>query len=79
MGGHYYQQYNLLMEKIAYIIIAHKDPAHLKRLISVLDFHSDFYIHIDKKVDLEAFRKEFSTLQRKIYYTNKYTVNWGGL
>lgn len=66
------------MERIAYIIIAHKDPAHLKRLISVLDFHSDFYIHIDKKVDFEPFRKELSLLQRGVYYCSKYTVSWGG-
>jgi len=66
------------MEKIAYIIIAHKDPAHLKRLIGVLDFHSDFYIHIDKKVDPEPFKKELSSLQKKVYLISKYVVSWGG-
>ena len=73
-----YQQYNLLMEKIAYIIIAHKDPAHLNRLVSVLDFHSDFYIHIDKKVDPEPFKKELSLHQRQVYFNSKFTVCWGG-
>ena len=78
MRSYDYLQNYLRMEKIAYIITAHKDPAQLKRLISVLDFHSDFYIHIDKKVDPEPFRKELSSLQREVYYTSKYTVTWGG-
>ena len=66
------------MEKIAYITTAYKDPAHLKRLVSALNFHSDFYIHIDKKVDFEPFRKELSSLQKKVYLISKYTVTWGG-
>jgi hypothetical protein len=66
------------MEKIAYIIITHKDPAHLRKLISALDFYADFYIHIDKKVNSEPFRKELSSLQREIYVINKYTIEWGG-
>jgi|SRR6185312_1628119 len=66
------------MEKIAYIITTYKDPFHLKRLINALDFHCDFYIHIDKKVDLEPFKKELSTLKKDVCVVNKYTVNWGG-
>ena len=66
------------MEKIAYIITTYKDPAHLKRLIIALNFYSDFYIHIDKKVDFEPFRKELSSLQRDVYYISKYKVTWGG-
>lgn len=66
------------MEKIAYIITAYKDPAHLKRLINALNFHSDFYIHVDKKVDIKPFRKELSSLQKEVYLINKYVVTWGG-
>ncbi|MEO6682869.1 MAG: beta-1,6-N-acetylglucosaminyltransferase [Ginsengibacter sp.] len=66
------------MEKIAYIIQAYKDPMHLSRLVSALNFHSDFYIHIDKKVDLEPFRKALSSLQKEVYFVNKYIVTWGG-
>ena len=66
------------MDKIAYIIQTYKDPAHLRRLVSALNFHSDFYIHIDKKVDPEPFRKELSSLQREVYFISKYIVTWGG-
>ncbi len=66
------------MEKIAYIIIAHKDPVQLKRLINALDFNSDFYIHIDKKVDLNPFKKELSSIQTEIYCISKYKIHWGG-
>jgi hypothetical protein len=66
------------MEKIAYIIPAYKDPVHLRRLISALNFHSDFYIHVDKKVDPEPFRKELSLLKKDVCFLNKHTVTWGG-
>ncbi|MGD0229335.1 MAG: beta-1,6-N-acetylglucosaminyltransferase [Syntrophorhabdales bacterium] len=66
------------MENIAYIITAYKDPIHLRRLINALDFHADFYIHIDRKADIRTFRKEFSSIQRKIYYISKYHISWGG-
>lgn len=68
----------ITMEKIAYIILAHKDPVHLKRLISVLNFHSDFYIHIDRKVDPRPFLKELSSLNIVVYSISKYAVTWGG-
>lgn len=43
--------------KIAYLIAAHTDPLHLRRLISALEIPevTDFYIHIDKRVDIAAF------------------------
>lgn len=66
------------MNKIAYIITAYKDPAHLKRLINALNFDSDFYIHIDKKVDISPFIKELSTLNLTPSIISKYIVTWGG-
>jgi hypothetical protein len=45
----------MTMEK-AYIILAHKCPDQLARLIARLnDGNSSFYIHIDRKADLPAF------------------------
>lgn len=41
-----------------YIIQAHKNPEQLERLIDrLMDKDSFFFIHIDKKSDIEAFRK----------------------
>lgn len=61
--------------KIAYLIAAHSDVKHLKRLIDSLDLNADFYIHIDKKVDitpfLDAIKKEnvfFSDKRVNVYW-----------
>jgi len=66
------------MEKIAYLITAYKDPVHLKRLINALDYNADFFVHIDRKVDIRLFRKELLSIQREIYCVNKYYIMWGG-
>ncbi|MCH3980540.1 MAG: beta-1,6-N-acetylglucosaminyltransferase [Prevotella sp.] len=63
---------------IAYLISAHKDPYHLKRLITVLESDGvHFFIHIDKKVDI----KPFLNLVKgsNIHYTpNRIWTQWGG-
>src|SRR5437016_5458326 len=42
--------------KIAHLILAHKNPKQLERLIKALDHPSfDFYLHIDKKTDVGPF------------------------
>lgn len=40
-------------KKIAYLIAAHNDVQHLKRLIQALDDRADFFIHIDKKSNID--------------------------
>jgi hypothetical protein len=43
--------------RIAHLILAHKNPAQLERLINVLAHPSfDIYIHLDKKTDITPFR-----------------------
>jgi len=62
--------------KIAFLILAHKNPAQLQRLITALEhpaFH--FYIHLDKKVD----EKPFLTLLDKsnvFFIKNRVDVRW---
>jgi hypothetical protein len=63
--------------KIAHLILAHKAPAQLLRLINALDhpqFH--FYIHIDKKSDETPFT---SLIKKKnVFFIEKRTkVYWG--
>jgi hypothetical protein len=51
--------------KIAHLILAHKNPKQLERLLNALSHPEfDFYIHIDKKTKAEPF----------IYLTNKKNV-----
>lgn len=62
--------------KIAYLILAHNNPAHLDKLINSLnsDF-CDFYIHFDKKS-----KTLFNLLNYKnVYYlNNRISIFWGG-
>ncbi|MGY0037939.1 beta-1,6-N-acetylglucosaminyltransferase [Pedobacter sp. NJ-S-72] len=64
--------------RIAHIIIAHKNPAQLERLIRVMrhpDF--DFYIYVDKKIDITAF--EYLEQFGQVYFIiNRIVCNWGG-
>ena len=64
--------------RIAHILTVHKSPAQLERLLSVMahpDF--DFYIHVDKKVDIRPF--EHLKEQGQVYFIQDRTVcNWGG-
>lgn len=63
--------------KIAHLILAHKNPGQLHRMIAALDHPAfDFYIHLDKKVD----KAPFEFLQKKgnvFFITNRVKVYWG--
>ncbi|TCL07343.1 beta-1,6-N-acetylglucosaminyltransferase [Sodalis ligni] len=65
------------MDKIAYLILAHNDPIHLERLIKSLDYQCDFYIHIDKKVDIAPFVK--SLRDNMTFSTKRYAISWAGI
>lgn len=63
------------MGKIAYMISAYKDAPHLKRLIDSLDCDSDFFVHVDKNVDIEPFRK---AVGNRATFVRRNRVSWGG-
>lgn len=64
------------MEK-NYLVIAHHAPRQLKRLINSLnDGHSRFYIHIDRKVDINLF-KELAVLEVVRFIEDRVDVIWG--
>ena len=44
------------MKPIGHLILAHRDPSQLARLISALDSKADFFVHIDQKSDISEFR-----------------------
>lgn len=62
--------------RIAFLVIAHNNPAHLARLLSALQHDDvDIYIHIDRKSDylyrvLEKFPRVRAT-------TRRYSIFWG--
>lgn len=72
------------MTKIAYIITAYIDAAQMRRLVDslVLDEQqgiADFYIHIDRKVDITPFKKAMKDCKANVYWCKKrYRINWGG-
>lgn len=60
----------------AYIILAHRNPEQLHRLISRLhDNSSTFFIHIDKKVPLAAF-SSLSEFGDKVQYVDRVYSEW---
>lgn len=63
------------MARIAYLISAFKDAAHLARLVSALDDRADFYVHVDLKSDMQPFRE---ALSGKVTFVRRHWVSWGG-
>jgi hypothetical protein len=42
--------------KIAHLVLAHKNPQQLERMLEALDHpQCDFFIHLDKKADISQF------------------------
>lgn len=64
--------------KIAHLILTHKNPQQLLRLIHALQHPSfDFYIHIDRKKNLREFTSVIES--PNIYWINKRAkINWAG-
>lgn len=64
--------------RIAHLLIAHKNPAQLARLLSAMQHeHFDFYIHLDQKVDTADFR-HLARRDRVHFIKNRVSVNWAG-
>ena len=64
--------------RIAHIIMAHKNPNQLVRLLKRLEHQNfDFYIHVDKKINIDHF-KIVSELSFVNFIQNRIYCNWGG-
>lgn len=66
--------------RIAYIILAHKYPEQLVRLISTLKTDDvSFFIHIDKNVDSKIFQQIFTELKAfpNVSFLKRYKSTWG--
>lgn len=64
--------------RFAFIISAHNDPVHLRRLIGSLPASSIFFVHIDAKSDLEAFTHAISD-PRVCFVEPRTDVMWGSI
>ncbi|MDR3714817.1 MAG: beta-1,6-N-acetylglucosaminyltransferase [Puia sp.] len=64
--------------KVAFLIMAYKDPRQIERLIDRLARDgSVFYIHLDKKIDMGPF--SYLSVNREVRFIRKrIKVNWGG-
>jgi hypothetical protein len=63
---------------IAYLILAHDDPLHLRRLIKRL--HGErtaFHVHVDAKSDIEAFRSVTADIASVRLCETRAKVTWG--
>jgi hypothetical protein len=68
-------------DKIAYLIIAHNDPDNFKRLIRKLNYHADFFVHIDRRADIDSFKSSLENFDN-VYFVDDYLripVNWGSI
>ena len=69
--------------KIAYLILAHKDPFQLRRLIQALNMPgvTGFYIHIDAKTKADPFIEQVSGIDncQFLFVKNRVAVFWGGM
>jgi len=66
------------MKKLAYLILAHEDPIHLSKLVKSLDYNSDFYIHIDKKSNIDDFKSHIQQ-DNVIFIKNRVPVYWADI
>ena len=69
---------NIVLMRFAFIISAHNDPVHLKRMIASLPRQSVFMVHIDAKSDLQAFTSIISD-SRVHFIEDRTDVMWGSI
>ena len=65
--------------KFAFIISAHNDPIHLKRMIESLPPSSFFIVHIDAKSDLSSFTCLLADNPRVHFIEDRTDVMWGSI
>jgi len=62
--------------KRAYLILAHNDPNHLKKMIMSLGEKNDYYVHLDNKSDISDFS---SLLKENVFFIKqRINISWGG-
>lgn len=64
---------------VAFLVLAHDQPAHLARLIGALaGGPTRFFVHVDAKVDVEPFRARLGARPDVEIVPRRVAVHWGG-
>lgn len=64
--------------RIAHLILAHKNPAQLERMLNALNHPAfDFYIHLDKKAEMNSFAYLFKK-ENVFFIQKRVNVKWAG-
>lgn len=68
------------LQKMAFLISAYTEPNSLRALVRKLDemLPADFYIHIDKKVQIEPFQTGLKDMPNVFFVKKRVRVYWGG-
>ncbi|PIB34627.1 hypothetical protein BFP72_03985 [Reichenbachiella sp. 5M10] len=66
------------MDKVAFLIIAHKNPEQLRRLVGrLVSERVVFFIHVDKKVDIKPF--EYALDDVEVVWLKRSRSQWGSI
>ncbi|HTB24505.1 MAG TPA: hypothetical protein VK711_04000, partial [Puia sp.] len=64
--------------KFAVLIITYTSPIQTKRLVASLNNGEfDFYIHLDKKINIETHRELFG-IPNVYFVDHRINIRWGG-
>lgn len=63
--------------RLAYIVLAHTDPAHIARLCRKLAADADVYVHIEAHSELEPFRAPVADLANVRFVEPRLHCRWG--
>ena len=66
------------MLSIAYLILAHRDPIHIKRLAIKLSKYADVFIHIDMNSNIDDFKSDVSHISNVYFLEKRLHCDWGG-
>lgn len=66
------------MKKLAYLVLAHNDPQHFKKLVKALNLNCDIYVHIDIKADIKNFLVD-EEKGRISFLTERVDISWAGI
>lgn len=68
----------MMMMKTAHLILVHKNPIQVERMLKRMYHPSfDFYIHVDKKVDIKPFTY-LKSLKNVYFIKDRVRIIWGG-
>jgi hypothetical protein len=65
--------------RLTYLVLAHSDPKHLARMLHrIAGSDVNIYVHLDRKTDIEPFRKAVRDVPNVAFCDKRARVMWGG-